>query len=138
MFPLGILTYVKIGLFALSLCVAGYLGYAVESSRFNSYKQAQQAATQALQEQHQAAADQIRKDKDAQITSINSQLVNAISELRKRPSRTTETSTGQVTSYCTGSQLYVEDAELALREAARADTIREALKACYLQYDSLQ
>lgn len=138
MFPLGVLDSVKIGLFALSLCVAGYLGYAVESSRFNSYKQAQQAATQALQEKHQAAADQIRKDKDAQITSINAQLVNAISELRKRPSRTTETSTGQVTSYCTGSQLYAEDAELALREAARADTIREALKACYLQYDSLQ
>jgi len=138
MFPLGILTYVKIGLFALSLCVAGYLGYAVESSRFNSYKQAQQAATQALQEQHQAAADQIRKDKDAQITSINAQLVDAISELRKRPSRAQVSSNGQVTNYCTGSQLYAEDAELALREAARADTIREALKACYLQYDSLQ
>jgi len=138
MFPLGVLDSVKIGLFALSLCVAGYLGYAVESSRFNSYKQAQQAATQAIQEEHQAAADQIRKEKDAQITSINAQLVDAISELRKRPSRAQSSPNGQTTGYCTGSQLYAEDAELALREAARADTIREALKACYLQYDSLQ
>ena len=134
MFPLGILTYVKIGLFALSLCVAGYLGYAVESSRFNSYKQAQQAATQALQEQHQAAADQIRKDKDAQITSINAQLADAISELRKRPSRAQAASNGQGG---TGATLSAEDSEFLEREAARADIIRTGLQACYNQYDSL-
>ena len=134
MFPLGILTYVKIGLFALSLCVAGYLGYAVESSRFNSYKQAQQAATQALQEKHQTAADQIRKEKDAQITSINAQLVDAISELRKRPSRAQASSNGQGG---TGAALSAEDAGFLIREAARADIIRTGLDACYKQYDSL-
>ena len=134
MFPLGILTYVKIGLFALSLCVAGYLGYAVESSRFNSYKQAQQAATQALQEKHQAAADQIRKDKDAQITSINAQLVDAISELRKRPSRAQGASNGQGG---TGLSLSAEDSGFLERESARADVLRSALSACYAQYDSL-
>ena len=134
MFPLGILTYVKIGLFALSLCVAGYLGYAVESSRFNSYKQAQQAATQALQEQHQAAADQIRKDKDAQIKAINTQLVDAVSELRKRPSRTEQTTNGKG---CNGASLYAEDSTFLVREAARADEIRVALQACYKQYDAL-
>ena len=134
MFPLGVLDGVKIGLFALSLCVAGYLGYAVESSRFNSYKQAQQAATQALQEKHQAAADQIRKDKDAQITSINAQLVDAISELRKRPSRAQGASNGQGG---TGAALSAEDAEFLTREAARADIIRTSLSACYQQYDSL-
>ena len=135
MFPLGVLDSVKIGLFALSLCVAGYLGYAVESSRFNSYKQAQQAVTQALQEQHQAAADQIRKDKDAQITSINAQLVDAISELRKRPSRAQGASNGQGG---TGLSLFAEDATFLDREAARADVLRSALDACYQQYDSLK
>ena len=134
MFPLGVLDSVKIGLFALSLCVAGYLGYAVESSRFNSYKQAQQAATQALQEQHQAAADQIRKDKDAQITSINAQLVDAISELRKRPSRAQDAANGQGG---TGAALSAEDASFLTREAARADIIRTGLSACYQQYDSI-
>ena len=134
MFPLGILTYVKIGLFALSLCVAGYLGYAVESSRFNSYKQAQQAAIQTLQEQHQAATDQIRKDKDAQITSINAQLVDAISELRKRPSRAQGASNGQGG---TGLSLSAEDGTFLEREAARADILRTGLSACYQQYDSL-
>ena len=135
MFPLGILTYVKIGLFALSLCVAGYLGYAVESSRFNSYKQAQQAAIQTLQEQHQAATDQIRKDKDAQITSINAQLVDAISELRKRPSRAQGASNGQGG---TGLSLSAEDGTFLEREAARADILRTGLSACYQQYDSLK
>ena len=134
MFPLGVLDSVKIGLFALSLCVAGYLGYAVESSRFNSYKQAQQAATQALQEQHQAAADQIRKDKDAQITSINAQLVDAISELRKRPSRAQGASNGQGG---TGLSLSAEDSDFLVREAARADILRTGLSACYQQYDAL-
>jgi len=134
MFPLGLLTYVKIGIFALSLCLAGYLGYAVESSRFNSYKQAQQAATQKIQEQHQAAADQIRKDKDAQIASINTQLVDAISELRKRPGRSQTSSNGQSG---TGATLFAEDAEFLTREAARADIIRTGLSACYAQYDSL-
>ena len=134
MFPLGVLDSVKIGLFALSLCVAGYLGYAVESSRFNSYKQAQQAATQALQEQHQAAADQIRKDKDAQITSINAQLADAISELRKRPSRAQGASNGQGG---TGLSLSAEDGTFLEREAARADILRTGLSACYQQYDSL-
>jgi len=138
MFPLGVLDSVKIGLFAALLFLAGYTGFSLEAARFDRYKASQQALTQTLQEEHQAAADQIRKDKDAQITSINAQLVDAISELRKRPSRAQGAANGQVTNYCTGSQLYAEDAELALREAARADTIREALKACYLQYDSLQ
>ena len=134
MFPLPILTYVKIGLCAALLFLAGYIGFSLEAARFNSYKQAQQAATQALQEQHQAAADQIRKDKDAQITSINAQLVDAISELRKRPSRTQASSNGQGG---TGAALSAEDAEFLTREAARADIIRTGLSACYQQYDSL-
>jgi len=134
MFPLGILTYVKIGLFALSLCVAGYLGYAVESSRFNSYKQAQQAATQALQEQHQALADQIRKEKDAQIASINNSLADALIKLRERPNRAQNTTNGQGG---TGLSLFADDASFLEREAARADILRSALWACYSQYDAL-
>ena len=134
MFPLGVLDSVKIGLFALSLCVAGYLGYAVESSRFNSYKQAQQAATQALQEQHQALADQIRKEKDAQIASINTQLADALIKLRERPNRAQNTTNGQGG---TGLSLSAEDSVFLEREAARADILRTALSACYAQYDSL-
>jgi hypothetical protein len=84
--------------------------------------------------QYQSDADQIRKDKDAQIKAINTQLVDAVSELRKRPSRTTETSNGKG---CNGASLYAEDSEFLVREAARADEIRVALEACYKQYDAI-
>ena len=87
MFPLPILTYVKIGLVVVCLCGAGYLGYSLEAARFDRYKAEQQAATQKIQEEHQAAADQIRKEKDAQIASINNSLADALIKLRERPNR---------------------------------------------------
>ena len=88
--------------------------------------------------QYQTDADKIRKDKDAQIKAINDQLVDAISELRKRPSRSSEASIGQAAKACDGSELFAEDSEFLIREAARADTIRVALQACYKQYDSIK
>ena len=135
MFPLPIITYVKIGLVVLSLCISGYIGYSFEASRFERYKVEQMALVQKAQEEHQIAADQIRKEKDAQINSINNQLINAIDELRKRPSRTQAASNGQGG---TGLSLSAEDAGFLDREAARADILRSALSACYSQYDSLR
>lgn len=88
--------------------------------------------------QYQADADKIRTEKDAQIRDINAKLADAISELRKRPSRAEQASNGQTTGFCDGTKLYAEDAELALREAARADKIRVGLLACYNQYDALK
>lgn len=85
--------------------------------------------------QYQASTDQIRKEKDAQIKVINTQLVDAVSELRKRPSRATEAAVGQG---CNGASLYAEDSEFLIREAARADEIRVALQSCYKQYDALK
>jgi hypothetical protein len=85
--------------------------------------------------QYQADADKIRTEKDAQIRDINAKLVDAVSELRKRPSRATEATNGKG---CNGASLYAEDSEFLVREAARADEIRVALQACYKQYDSLK
>ena len=85
--------------------------------------------------QYQAAADEIRKAKDAQIASINSQLADALVSLRNRPSRTAETVNGP---NCNGTGLYAEDAEFLIREASRADQIRVALQSCYQQYDALK
>ena len=85
--------------------------------------------------QYQADADEIRKAKDDQIKNINSQLVDAVSELRKRSSRSAEASNGKG---CNGSSLYAEDAEFLIREAARADEIRIGLEACYKQYESIK
>ena len=135
MFPLPILFYVKAGLFVVLVCGAGYLGYSLEAARFDRYKAAQQAATQKAQEEHQAATDQIRKEKNAQIASINNQLLDAVSQLRSRPNRAQAASNGQSG---TGLSLSAEDATFLDREAARADILRSALSACYQQYDALK
>jgi hypothetical protein len=104
-----------------------------------SYQQSKAEKTiRDKEHQYQSDADKIRKEKDAQIRDINAKLVDAISELRKRPGRTTETTTGKTSGFCTGAQLYAEDAELLIREAARADEIRAGLQACYKQYDALK
>ena len=103
-----------------------------------SYHQSkQEKVIREKEHEYQAATDKIRKDKDEKINAINNQLADAISELRKRPSRTSETSDGSVAKGCNGSQLYAEDAEFLTREAARADQLRAALDACYKQYDSI-
>ena len=135
MFPLPIFTWIKIGAAVIALAGSWYMGYSFEASRFAQYKADQIAETQKKEREAQLATDEIRKAKDAQINSINNQLVDAISELRKRSSRTDQASNGQSG---TGATLYAEDAEFLIREAARADTIRAGLDACYKQYDAIK
>lgn len=120
---------------ALSFGSGVGVGYKWEKSNFEAYKLDQEKKTREKEQEHQAATDQIRKDKDAKIADINNKLVDAIAELRKRPVRPAEIPTdGQS---CSGRSLYAEDAEFLVREAARADIIRTALSACYDQYDKV-
>jgi hypothetical protein len=108
-------------------------------SGFVSGCQHQQSAQEKVirdkEHQYQSDVDKIRIEKDAQIKAINNQLVDAVSELRKRPSRATETPNGKG---CNGASLFAEDSEFLVREAARADEIRVALQACYKQYESIK
>ena len=138
MFPLPILTYVKLGAIVGALLFSAYLGYSFEHSRFVAFKTAIEKETRLAEKQYQSDADKIRTEKDAQIKVINTQLVDAVSELRKRPSRTAEATNGQTRQSCNGSQLYAEDSIFLTREATRADTIRIALQACYEQYESIK
>ena len=135
MFPLSIIQYVKIGLVALSLLVSGYIGYSIEAARFDSYKAEQIKLVREAEENHQALADQIRKEKDAQIASINNSLADALIKLRERPNRAQAATNGQGG---TGLSLSAEDSVFLEREAARADILRSSLSACYQQYDSLK
>lgn len=121
--------YAIYAMVAISLFCGGFV------SGCQHQQSAQEKTIRQKEHQYQAAADEIRKAKDAQINAINSQLVDAISELRKRPSRTAEASNGQS---CNGTGLYAEDAEFLIREASRADQIRVALQYCYQQYDSIK
>jgi len=125
----GINLYAIIAVVGIALFSGGFInGCTYQQSK-------QEKALRDKEHQYQAETDQIRKEKDAQIKVINSQLVDAISELRKRPGRTETPSNGQS---CNGSSLYAEDAEFLVREAARADQIRIGLEACYKQYDAIK
>ena len=133
MFP--ITTYVKLGVATLALLFSAYLGYSFEHSRFVAFKASIIEETRAKEIESQKATDEIRKAKDAQITAINSQLVDAISQLRSRSNIPTKTINGQD---CNGATLSAPDAEFLVREAARADQIRVALQSCYQQYESVK
>ena len=101
-----------------------------------SYQQSKaEKAIRNKEHQYQSDADKIRTDKDAQIKVINTQLVDAVSQLRSRTSYATKTVNGQD---CNGATLSSPDAEFLIREAARADEIRIGLEACYKQYDSIK
>ena len=134
MFPLSISTYVRIGVIALALLGSAYFGYSFEHSRFVAFKAAIAEETRQKEVEHQIVTDEIRKVKDAQIRDINSKLIDAISELRKRPSRPESPLPGQIG---TGASLFAEDAIFLRREAARADELRAGLEACYAQYDAV-
>ena len=101
-----------------------------------SYQQSKaEKAVRDKEHQYQADADKIRTDKDAQLKVINTQLVDAISQLRSRTSNATKTVNGQD---CNGATLSAPDADFLIREAARADEIRIGLQACYDQYESIK
>jgi hypothetical protein len=135
MFPLPVLTYVKLAVGVVCLLSSFYFGWHLRDVDFMAYKATIVAEKATLEKAYQAKADQIEKDKNVQIRNINNQLLDAVSELRKRPSRTPETNPGQGR---TGASLYSQDAEFLIREAARADQIRVGLDACYKQYDALK
>jgi hypothetical protein len=125
----GVNIYAIIAVVAVALFCGGFVNGC-------SYQQSKAEKTiRDKEHQYQADADQIRKDKDAQIKVINTQLVDAISGLRSRPSSAAKTTDGKD---CNGQALSAPDAEFLIREAARADEIRIGLQACYQQYDSIK
>ena len=135
MFYVSITTWIKLGASVIACLAFWYMGYSFEASRFARYRADQVTIVQKIEREQQIAVDQIRRQKDAQIEAINTELAGAVNELRKRPKRPAKAVNG---SCGTGATLYADDAEFLIREAARADKIRTALGACYKQYDSIK
>lgn len=88
----------------------------------------------------QASADQQRKASNAQIAALNSSLAAAVAGLSDRPSRG---DAGGVSGSpgngagCYPSQLYREDAEVAIQLTGEADQLRVALQHCQTRYQSV-
>ena len=125
----GLNLYVIYAMVAITLFCGGFVNGC-------SYQQNKAEKTiRDKEHQYQSDADLIRIQKDAQIKVINNQLINAISQLRSRSSNPTKTINGQD---CNGATLSAPDAEVLIRIASRADTIRVGLESCYAQYESLK
>lgn len=110
-----------------------------DAEKKDQAEQSAKVATEALAvtKSLQASADQQRKASNAQITALNASLAAAVAGLSNRPSRSDagsmpgSPSTG---AGCYPSQLYREDAEVALQLTGEADQLRVALQSCQTQY----
>lgn len=92
----------------------------------------------------QQAADNLRQEKDREIRNLNARataLSNVVRQRQDRPDASGAAKTasiGQAPTGCTGAELYKPDGEFLVREAARGDEIRAALKQCYAQYETVK
>lgn len=89
----------------------------------------------------QAKADTTRRNKNAHIARLDSDLAAALARLQDRPDRPgaadlpAHTSAGPAPG-CTGAQLYRPDAEFLTRESDRAQRVLADLAECQAAYQS--
>ena len=113
-----------------------------KAEQYAEYAKGHEAA-RAREQEMQAAADKLRREKDAQIRDINARATALANSLRDRPERPAEGSalsgsSGAGSRGCTGKELYREDGEFLVRLAREADELRSALKQCYRQYEAVR
>ncbi len=84
--------------------------------------------TRLAAEQLRLTTESLRKSKDAEITKLRATVTIALNSLRYRPTNRPAKDSSPVPSQagpsCTGANLYGQDAEFLIWEAARADTQR--------------
>jgi len=113
-----------------------------KAEQYAEYAKGHEAA-RAREQEMQAAADKLRREKDAQIRDINARATALANSLRDRPERPADgsalsSSSGAGSRGCTGKELYREDGEFLVRLAREADELRSALKQCYRQYEAVR
>ena len=90
----------------------------------------------------QNSFDNIQKEKDAKIKTLNARVASLTRSLQERPSRpessgiSNDSRAEEGKSGGTGTGLYREDSEFLLGEATRAELIKGELLSCYKSYDT--
>ena len=113
-----------------------------KAEQYAEYAKGQEAA-RAREQEMQAAADTLRREKDAQIRDINARataLTNSLRDRQERPSKDGSMSgaSGTRSAACSGKELYREDGEFLVRIAREADELRAALDQCAKQYNAVR
>ena len=112
-----------------------------KAEQLAEYAKAQEEA-RAKEQALQANADQLRREKDAEIRNINARataLSNSLRDRKERPEAgSMSSSSGSGSGGCTPRELYRQDSEVVVGLAREADEIRLALKQCYAQYEAVR
>jgi hypothetical protein len=92
----------------------------------------------------QAKLDTVVKEKQHELQILKRNHADIVASLRNRNSRPADfklpstSRNAESSGNCSGAELFREDAEFLIGEAARADEIRTELEACYVMYDSIK
>lgn len=112
-----------------------------KAEQYAEYAKGQEAARRKEQEM-QAAADQLRKDKDAEIRNINARATALANSLRNRPERPAQTSgvpdTARTCTGASGAELARGDGEFLSGYSADAARLDKALDYCIAQYEAVR
>ena len=126
----------------VATAVAVYQGYEYGRQNVQAKWDAEKAATVIAQREKetelQVSMDKLREDKRREITKLTNTVATLTNSLRNRPERPAvpaSASIGDAGGWCSGPQLYRNDAQLALSEAERADRIRLQLIQCQTAYE---
>ena len=106
-------------------------------AKWDTEKAATATAQRTKEAELQAGMDKLRTEKNRETAKLRSTVAALTLSLRDRPERPAvpaSASTGDAGGWCSGPQLYRDDAAVAIAEAERADTIRLALIACQKAY----
>jgi len=110
-----------------------------KAEQYAAYAKAQEEA-RAREQEMQAAADKLRREKDAQIKDINARATALTNSLRNRQERPAESSTvSSAARSCggaSGAELAKGDGEFLAGYAADAARLQAALDQCVKQYNT--
>ena len=157
--------YARVALFLMALTVllgCAWKGYVLgekagkasvqalwDKEKLKQTEDSEKSKTDALKKERalQKTIDKQRKEAAHEVDVLMAQRDAALGELRQRPERQALNSSspinpgakpGSSPSRCTGAELYREDAEFLIGEAARADRTKAELKKCLARSESVE
>ena len=133
---------IKIGIFVALLVAVGWFSYqSGQDSIRADMAEAVKVATDKARKEEQTKQDEVNEIAQQQqdnLQNINDQLVADLSKLHNRSNKRHLPKDNKATCKgATGKNLSSPDAGFLVREAARADQLRTALKSCYEYADTV-
>lgn len=126
------------------MALSGWFFYGVgkdrEAKKLLEYQNAQKAQMIEQENKYQEILIQSLKEKENAIKDLNKRHAAIVNSLQQRPTRQSSSEAPTSPAVCTGTastgdRLYREDAEFLIGEAARAEVIKQALRACRQQLE---